>query len=66
MKTCDFTTYYITSVTQAQVVALRELGYSHAIVGFDSAPGSAQVVQTLIDNGFTWDAYRVIYSDRQP
>ena len=66
MKACDFTTFYITSVSQAQAVALRELGYSHAIVGFDSSPGSAQVVQTLIDNGFTWDAYRVVYSDRVP
>lgn len=66
MKACDFTTYYISSVSQAQVVALREQGYSHAVIGFDSSPASAQVVQMFLDNGFTWDAYRVIYSDRQP
>ncbi len=66
MKALDFTTYFVPSVTQDQVVQLREQGYSHAIIGFDSAPASAEVLHTFIDNGFSWDCYRVIYSNRPP
>jgi hypothetical protein len=66
MKALDFTTYFVPSVTQDQVIALRGQGYSHAIIGFDSAPASAEVMHTFVDNGFSWDAYRVVYSDREP
>jgi hypothetical protein len=66
VKALDFTTYYISSVNQADVIELRNQGYSHAILGFDSNPASIDVAHMFIDNGFTWDAYRVIYSDREP
>ena len=66
MKAFDFTTYErdLSLLTPANLAALKDQGFQHAIVGMDSAPASIAAVRALLDAGFTWDSYRFLYSYR--
>jgi hypothetical protein len=66
MRGIDFTTYYVPYVTQSSIDELWADGHRHAIIGMDSADTSVEVVRAFLDSGWTWDAYRVIYSNRPP
>lgn len=66
MRAIDFTTYYINQMDPYNAQRLRGDGFDHAIVGMDNSEASVAVVNTLLNAGFTWDAYRVVYSDRPP
>ena len=66
MKAFDFTTYErdLSLLTPANLAALKAQGFQHAVVGMDSAAASVAAVRAILDAGFTWDAYRFIYPDR--
>jgi hypothetical protein len=64
-KGIDFSTYLVPSVTpEAAAATATQLGVDTVLLGFDTAPASLAVKQTLMANGFqTWIPYRFVYAD---